>query len=349
MPGEMEINGRKIGEGHPTYIVAEMSSNHNQDFEVAVEIVRKAKEAGADAIKLQTYRPESLTIPCDNEYFTISEGTWKGKNLFELYKESSMPYEWQPRLREVAEEVGIDFFSTVFDKEGVQFLEKLEVLVHKISSFEMNDLELIEEVASTGKPMIISTGMAKLSEIERAVTTAREAGCRQLLLLKCNSSYPADPSDMNLRTIPHLAQTFDLPVGLSDHTRGTAVPTIAVTLGASMVEKHFTLSRLSGGPDSSFSLEPDELRELVTSVRLAEKSLGEVSYGPTEEEQSSLVFRRSLFAIEDIDKEERLTRENIAPIRPGFGLPPRCIEIVLGRKAVKAIRRGTPLDWGLID
>lgn len=350
MTPSIEINGRRIGLGFPVYIVAEMSANHNQDFEQAVRIIKAAKECGADAIKLQTYTPDTLTIPCDKEHFRIGKGTiWEGRTLYDLYGEAYTPWDWQPELKKTAEELGLDYFSTPFDQSAVEFLEKMVVPVYKIASFELVDIQLIRSVARTGKPLIMSTGMASLAEIEEAVSTAREAGAAQIGLLKCSSAYPAPPEEMNLRTIPHMAEAFRVVAGLSDHTLGISVPVAAVALGACIVEKHFTLSRSLAGPDSAFSLEPVEFREMVASIRTAERALGEVRYEASSRELASRVFRRSLFAVKDLTPGELLTRENVRSIRPGYGLAPRYLPDILGRRAAKAIERGTPLIWDLIS
>ena len=345
----IEISSKRIGSGYPTYIIAEMSANHNQDFDQAVKIIEAAKEAGADAIKLQTYTPDTLTIDCDNEYFCIGKGTiWEGRNLYDLYGEAYTPWDWQPRLKEMAVDLGLDLFSTPFDHTAVDFLEQMDVPAYKIASFEIVDLPLIRRIAQTGKPIIMSTGMATLAETDEAVRMAREAGATQIALLKCTSAYPAPPEEMNLRAIPHLAQAFDVPVGLSDHTLGIAVPVAAVALGACIVEKHFTLSRDVPGPDSAFSLEPQEFREMVEAVRVAEQAVGTVRYDVTEREQASRVFRRSLFVVQDIKAGEVFTEENVHSIRPGYGLHTRYLDNVLGRRAARDIQRGTPLSWDLV-
>ena len=346
----IEVNNRRIGPGYSTYIVAEMSANHNQDFDQAARIIAAAKKAGADAVKLQTYTPDTLTIRSHQEYFRIGKGTlWEGKTLYELYSEACMPWEWQPKLKAIADELGLDLFSTAFDPTAVDFLEEMGVPVHKVASFEILDIPLIEKMARTGKSLIISTGMATLGEIEEAVQAARHAGATQIALLKCTSAYPAPPEEMNLRTIPHLAEAFGVPVGLSDHTLGTAVPVAAVALGACIVEKHFTLSRNIPGPDSAFSLEPHEFNAMVDAVRTAEKALGRVEYGVTEPEAVSHVFRRSLYAVRDIEAGEPLTAENVRSIRPGHGLPPKYLDRVLGRRARRDLPRGTPLTWDDIE
>ncbi len=346
----VNINGRDVGKGFPCYVVAEMSGNHNQSYEKAVEIVYAAKKAGADAIKLQTYTPDTITIDCDNEHFRIGKGTiWEGQNLYDLYREAYTPWEWQPKLKEIADTLGIDLFSTPFDETAVNFLDEMNVPAYKIASFELLDIPLLRKVAQTGKPIIMSIGMATLAEIDEAVRAVRKAGGSQLALLKCTSAYPAPPEEMNLRTIPHLAKAFYLPVGLSDHTLGIAVPVASVALGACIIEKHLTLSRSVPGPDSAFSLEPHEFKTMVEAVRTAEKALGEVSYEMTEGETTSRVFRRSLFVVKDMKAGEVLTEENVRSIRPGYGLPPKYLKDVLGRRAATNIWKGTPLSWNLVE
>lgn len=345
----IKINGRKIGLGYPVYVVAEMSANHGQDFNRAVKIVEAAKEAGADAIKLQTFTPDTHTLQSEREYFRVGGGTlWDGRTLYDLYTEAYMPWDWQPKLQAIAREVGLDFFSAAVDPTGVDFLETLNVPVHKITSFEIVDLQLIEKMARTGKPLLISTGMATLAEIDEAVQAARAAGAAQIALLKCNSAYPAPAEEMNLRTIPHLAEAFCLPIGLSDHTLGIAVSVAAVAVGACIIEKHFTLSRSLPGPDSAFSLEPYEFQSMVTAVHTAEKALGQVHYGISEHETKSRVFRRSLFVVKDMNMGDVFTEENVRSIRPGHGLHPRFLKEVLGRRASWDIERGTPLSWDLL-
>jgi len=348
MAATIDINDRVIGCGYPSYIIAEMSANHNQDFGQAVRILEAAKEAGADAIKLQTYTPDTLTIDCDNEYFQVKGTLWDGRTLYDLYAEAYTPWDWQPRLKEIASELGLDFFSTPFDETAVDFLEAVGVPAYKVASFEIVDLPLLRRIARTGKPIVMSTGMAILAEIDEAVHTIREAGGGQLALLKCTSAYPAPPEEMNLRTIPHLAEAFEVPVGLSDHTLGIAVPLAAVALGACIVEKHLTLSRDIAGPDSAFSLEPPEFKAMVEAVRVAEKALGRVCYEVTEQEAASRVFRRSLFVIQDLKAGEVLTEANVRSIRPGYGLHTRYLEEVIGKRASQDIKRGTPLNWQLV-
>jgi len=345
----IKIEGRDIGNTYDTYIIAELSANHNHDFNQAVQLIKAAKEAGADAIKLQTYTPDTITIDCDNEYFRIGKGTvWEGKNLYKLYQEAYTPWEWQPKLKEIANNLGMGLFSTPFDNTAVDFLENMDVPAYKIASFELVDIPLIQYVAKTGKPIIISTGMATLAEIDEAVTAARKAGCKELALLKCTSAYPAKPEEMNLRTIPRMMEAFGAPVGLSDHTMGIAVPVAAVSLGACIIEKHFTLSRVIPGPDSAFSLEPQEFKAMVEAIRITEKALGKISYEVTEHETASRIFRRSLFVVKNMKSEEIFSAENIRSIRPGYGLPVKYLEEVIGKKASCNIDRGTPLSWELI-
>jgi pseudaminic acid synthase len=341
----IEIGGRAIGPGHPTYVVAEMSANHNQDFEQAIKILGAARDAGADAIKFQTYTSDTLTINCDNEYFRIHGTLWNGSTLHDLYGEAYTPWEWQPKFMQVAAELGLNCFSTPFDFSAVDFLEQMHVPAYKIASFELVDLPLIRKVAQTGKPTIMSTGMASLEEIEEAVRAFREAGGTQLALLKCTSAYPAPPEEMNLRTISDMKERFSVPCGLSDHTLGIAVPVAAVALGACIVEKHLTLSRSTPGPDSAFSLEPHEFRSMVKAIRIAEKAVGQVSYEVTEKEKASRAFRRSLFVVHDIKAGEMFTEQNVRSIRPGYGLLPKHLPEVLGQRAACDILRGTPIAW----
>jgi pseudaminic acid synthase len=333
----------------PIYIVAELSANHGGSLEHAAKTIRAAAKAGANAVKLQTYTADTLTIDCDNEYFRIGGGTaWDGKTLYNLYKEAYTPWEWHADLKNVAEECGLEFFSTPFDETAVDFLEELGVLCHKVASFELVDIPLLRKVGSTRKPVIMSTGMASEEEIHEAVETLRKAGCTDLTLLKCTSSYPAEPKDANLLTISDMAAKFGCPVGISDHTIGIAVPVVSVGLGICMIEKHFTLSRADGGPDSSFSLEPAEFKEMVEAVRLAEQALGTICYGGTDSETKTKIFRRSLFAVKDIKAGELFTTENVRSIRPGYGMLPRELDRVLGSTAACDIIRGTPLSIQLI-
>ena len=328
-------------------LVAELSANHNQNIERAEASVRAAAAAGADAVKLQTYTADTLTIPCDNEYFRIKGTLWEGCTLHDLYQEAYTPWEWHPRLMALANELGMVCFSTPFDATAVDFLENLNVPCHKVASFEVVDIPLLKKIASTGKPVIMSTGMATLAEIDEAVRILRGNGTKDLVLLKCTSSYPAPPEEANLRTIPHLAEAFGCPTGLSDHTLGSAVAVAAVALGATMIEKHFTLSRADGGPDSAFSMEPEEFTQMARDVRTMQKALGKVNYSLTEKEKENIVFRRSLFVVEDVRAGELFTEKNVRSIRPGYGLHPRHYEDILGRKAAQNIAKGTPLSWDL--
>jgi N-acetylneuraminate synthase len=346
---EIDIAGRAVGRGHPVYIIAELSANHGQDYDHTVRIIRAMKSAGADAVKVQTYTADTLTIACDNEFFRIGGGTlWDGRTLYDLYREAALPWDWQPKLQAVAHELGLDFFSTPFDASAVDFLEKLNVPVHKVASFELVDLPLLRKVASTGKPIIASTGMATLAEIEEAVTAMRDAGAREVALLKCTSAYPALPEEMHLRTIQDMAERFEMPIGLSDHTMGHTVAVAAVALGASIIEKHFTLSRKVPGPDSAFSLEPDEFASMVAAVRETEKALGSVNYEVSANEAKSRQFRRSLFVVEEVRAGETFTPQNVRSIRPAAGLHPRHLGEILGRRAARDVSRGTPFDWTLL-
>ncbi|MBT6537432.1 MAG: pseudaminic acid synthase [Rhodospirillaceae bacterium] len=344
-----EIAGRPIGPGHPPYVVAELSANHNGDLGRALAVVEMAKDAGADAVKLQTYTADTMTIDHDSPEFRISGGLWDGRSLHELYEEAHTPWDWHEALFDKARDVGITMFSAPFDSTAVDFLETLNVPAYKIASFEAVDLPLIARVAATGKPMIISTGMANHDEIGEAVQTARDAGNQNIVLLHCVSGYPAPPGDSNLRTIADIAEQFDVVVGLSDHTLGTAVSVAGVSLGATLIEKHVTLSREDRGPDSSFSLEPDELRLLVSSCREAWEALGRIDYERKESETGNAVFRRSLYVVQDIAAGETLTDAHVRSIRPGFGLAPKHLPDVLGRRARKSISRGTAMSWDLVE
>lgn len=349
MTAKLQIGERTIAPGLPTYVIAEMSANHGQSFDHAVEIIHAAKGAGADAVKLQTYTPDTMTIASDREEFLIGGGTiWDGRTLHDLYGEAFTPWEWQPRLKKAAEALGMDLFSTAFDATAVDFLDEMGVPAHKVASFELVDIPLIQKMARSGKPLIMSTGMATSEEIEEAVRSAREAGATQIALLKCTSAYPASAEEMNLATIPEMAKRFGLPVGLSDHSMGIAAPVAAVALGACIIEKHLTLSRSTPGPDSAFSLEPHEFKEMVDAVRTTEKALGEVRFGRCGREVASGAFRRSLFVVEDVKKGETFTAANVRSIRPGYGLHPRHLEAVLGKSAAQGIQRGTPLSWDLV-
>ena len=348
-PG-ITIGARMIGDGQPVYIVAELSANHKQDFDQAVRMIHAAKDAGVDAIKLQTYTADTITIQSDRECFRIGGGTlWDGRTLYDLYREAYTPWEWQPKLKALANELGMDLFSSAFDASAVEFLEQMNVPVHKLASPELVDIPLVRTMARSGKPLILSTGMATVEEIDEAVNAARSAGATQILLLRCTSAYPADPEEMNLRSIPDLAKRFGLPVGLSDHTPGIAVSVAAVALGAVLIEKHLTMSRGAGGPDSAFSLEPDEFKALVEAVRSAEKSLGQVHYGVSPREARTRPYRRSLFVVSAVKRGEPFTEKNVRSIRPANGLHPRHLPEILGRRASHDIESGTPMAWELVD
>ncbi len=349
-PDELLIAGRRVGSGSPTYVIAELSANHNQNFDQAVQILRAAQDAGADAAKLQTYTADTITLRSDKEYFRITGGTlWDGRTLHDLYQEAFTPWEWQPKLKEIADELGIHLFSSAFDDTAVDFLERMSVPAHKVASFELVDIGLIEKMARTGKPLIMSTGMASEDEISEAVKAARGAGAEQIALLKCTSAYPSPADEANLRTIPELARRFACPAGLSDHTMGIAVPVTAVALGACIIEKHLCLRRADGGPDSAFSLEPQEFKAMVEAVRTAEKALGAVQFAVGPHEASSLKFRRSLFVVEDLKKGELFTENNVRSIRPADGLHPRHLSEILGKRAARNVERGTPLSWQLVE
>jgi pseudaminic acid synthase len=346
-----QLSDKWVGPEQPVYVVAELSANHRGSFDYAVKVIEAAHAAGADAIKLQTYTPDTITLRSDQDLFRVGAGTiWSGRTLYDLYSEAYMPWDWQPKLKEIAGGLGLALFSTPFDNTAVDFLETVGVPAYKIASFELIDIPLIRRVAATGKPVILSTGMATLVEIEDAVEAVRQVQSENasLALLKCTSAYPAAPDDMNLRTIPDLLSRFAVPVGLSDHTLDTAVPVAAVTLGACMIEKHLTLSRSDGGPDATFSLEPDEFRELVRSVRIAERALGRVRYECSEAELSSRKFRRSLFITEDLPAGTALQEGHVRSIRPAAGLAPKYRREVLGRRLKVDVKRGTPLLWELL-
>jgi pseudaminic acid synthase len=346
----IEVSTRKIGDNHPVFIIAELSANHRQKFELAVETIKAMKESGADAVKLQTYTPDTITIDSDNDYFQIKQGTlWDGKTLYQLYQEAYTPWEWQPKLKEIAEDLGLICFSSPFDKTAVDFLEKMDVPAYKVASFEITDIPLIEYIASKGKPVIISTGIAELSDIAMAVDACKRMGNEQIALLKCTSAYPAPLEDVNLKTIPDLAETFKTVVGLSDHTLSISVPVAAVALSAKIIEKHFILDRKLGGPDAAFSLGPEEFKAMVTAVREVEKALGKVSYDLTDKVKKNREFSRSLFVVNDIKAGELFTEDNVRSIRPGFGLHPRHLKDILGKRSSKDIGRGTPLSWDMVE
>jgi len=342
------ISKNIVFKDNSVFIIAEASANHGGSLKRAIGMIKEAKKCGADAIKFQAYTPDTLTMDSDNRYFKIKHPEWGGQTLYQLYKKAYTPWKWFKKLKKIADDLGIIFFSTAFDKTAVDFLEELKVTFHKTASFELVDLPLIEYMAKTKKPLIISTGMATLKEIREAVATAKKAGCKDVTLLKCVSSYPAKPEEMNLGTIPDMKKRFHCPVGLSDHTLGIGVAIAGVVLGAQLVEKHFTLSRKIKTPDSFFSIEPQELKELVNNIREVEQAIGEVHYGLTKEERKSKIFRRSLFAVKDIRKGEIFTEENLKSIRPSNGLKPKYLKTILGKKAKRDISRGNPLKYSLV-
>lgn len=346
----MNIAGRSIGTNIPPFIIAEMSGNHNQSLNRALEIVEAAAKAGAHALKVQTYTPDTMTIDLDEREFYISDSNnqWSGTSLYKLYSEAYTPWEWHKPIFERARELGIIPFSTPFDDTAVDFLETLDTPCYKIASFENTDLPLIRRVAATGKPLIISTGMATVAELDESVRVAREAGCSDLILLKCTSTYPAAAENTNIMTIPHLRELFNCEVGLSDHTMGVGVSVASVALGATVIEKHFTLNRDDGGVDSAFSMEPAEMAQLVLESERAWEALGQVSYGPTEAEKKSILYRRSLYVVQDLKAGDVLTSENVRSIRPGLGLPPKYCDVVLGRKVNQNVKKGTALSWVMV-
>ncbi|MEH2192962.1 MAG: pseudaminic acid synthase [Nostoc sp.] len=348
---EIEIQQQKIGSIHKPFIIAEMSGNHNQSLEVALKIVEAAAQAGVHGLKIQTYTADTMTLDIDKGEFYIKDpqSLWFGKSLYQLYQEAHTPWEWHKPIFARCKELGIIGFSTPFDATAVDFLESLEVPCYKIASFENTDLPLIRKVASTGKPMIISTGMATISELDETVQTAREAGCRDLILLKCTSTYPATPKDTNLLTIPHLGDLFNVQVGLSDHTMGIGVAVAGVALGATFIEKHFTLRRADGGVDSAFSMEPEEMHQLVVETEKAWQALGKINYGPMEAEKTSLTFRRSLYITQDMKTGDIFTPENLKAIRPSLGLPPKYYDFLLGKQIKQDVKRGTPARWDWVS
>jgi N-acetylneuraminate synthase len=347
---DINIGGRKVGPDHPPFIIAEMSGNHNQSLERALAIVEAAAKAGAHAVKLQTYTADTMTLDIAEREFFINDpnSLWNGRSLYDLYKEAYTPWEWHKPIFDRCRELGLIYLSTPFDETAVDFLEELNVPCYKIASFENADIPLIRKVAATEKPMIISTGMATIAELDETVRAAREAGCSDLILLKCTSSYPATPENTNILTIPHMAKLFDCQVGLSDHTMGIGAAVASVVLGVTMIEKHFTLSRADGGVDSAFSMEPDEMRVLVTETERAWQALGKVSYGPTEKEKKFLIFRRSLYIVQDMKKGDKFTKENLRAIRPGLGLPPKYYNMLLGKMVSRNVECGTAVSWGMV-
>jgi pseudaminic acid synthase len=350
MSTAFQIAGRLVGAAHPPFVIAEMSGNHNQSLERALSIVDAAAVSGAHGLKIQTYTADTMTLPLSRGEFFVSDPTnlWTGRSLYDLYKEAHTPWEWHAPIFERCRQHGMVGFSTPFDATAVDFLEGLEVPCYKISSFENTDLPLIRKVASTGKPLIISTGMATAAELDETMRAARDAGARHIVLLKCTSTYPATPENTHVRTIPHMRELFGCEVGLSDHTMGVGVAVASVALGATIIEKHFTLARADGGVDSSFSLEPDEFRSLVEETGRAWRSLGSVSYGPTAAEAKSLGYRRSLYVVANIAAGEAFTPHNVRAIRPGLGLPPKYLEVVLQHKAARDLPTGTPIEWDFL-
>jgi len=346
---EFEIADKKIGDDYPTFIIAELSANHMNDFDIAVKTIEAMAEAGADAVKFQTFTPDTITLDCDNEYFQIKQGTvWDGQVLHDLYEDAYMPWDWQPKLKKVAEDLGLIVFSSPFDKTSVDFLEDMDVPAYKIASFEITDIPLIEYVASKGKPVIISTGVASLEDIELAVKTCHDVGNDNISLLKCTSSYPAPMEEINLNTIPDIKKRFNVIVGLSDHTLGNEVSVAAVAKGANIVEKHFILDRDMGGPDSEFSMEPYEFKQMVDSIRNVEKALGKVSYDLTDKVKANREFSRSLFVVNDIKKGEVITEDNVRSIRPSFGLHPKYLKEIIGKEVNKDLKKGTPFNLSFI-
>ncbi len=348
MASEIVIDGKSVGAKNPPFIIAEMSANHNGSLEAALRLIKAAKASGVDAIKIQTYTPDTITLKCDLPHFQINEGLWAGRTLYDLYQWAHTPWEWHKPMFDYAREIGITIFSSPFDKSAVDLLEDLNVPAYKIASFEAIDLPLIKYAASTGKPLIISTGMASLDEIKEAVDAARGAGCRQLAILHCVSGYPAPAEDYNLLTISDMIERFGIVTGLSDHTLDKATAIASVALGASIIEKHFTLDRTANGPDDSFSIEPIEMRALCESARTAWRALGSVSYERKSSEKTSAIFRRSLYFVVDVQAGDEINESNVRSIRPGYGLPPKYFEEILGRKAIRDISKGTPVSWELM-
>ena len=345
-----KIGKKEIDDNSPTFIIAELSANHMNDFDIAVKTIEAMAESGADAVKFQTFTPDTITINCDNDYFQIKQGTvWDGQVLYNLYEDAYMPWDWQPKLKKIAEDLGLIVFSSPFDKTSVDFLEDMDVPAYKIASFEVTDIPLIEYVASKGKPIIISTGIADLDDIELAVQTCLDAGNNQIALLKCTSSYPAPLDEINLNTIHDIKERFDVIVGLSDHTLGWEVSTASVALGAKIIEKHFILDRNMGGPDSEFSMEPDEFKQMVDSIRNVEKALGTVSYELSDKMKSNREFSRSLFVVEDMKKGDIITEDNVRSIRPGFGLHPKYLNKILGKTINQNLKKGVPFNLNFLE
>lgn len=350
MRKEINIGGKIISENSPTFIIAEMSANHLQHFDRAVEVMRAAKEAGADAVKIQTYTADTITLPCDDPCFQITQGTiWDGTTLHKLYQEAYTPWEWQPKLKKIAEEMGLIFFSSPFDLTAIDFLEEMDVPCYKVASFEINDIPFIRKIARTGKPIIMSTGIAYMADIELALQTCLEEGNDQVILLKCTSAYPAPYEDINLKTIPSMKDNFKCVVGLSDHTMGSAVAGAGVALGAKVVEKHLTLRRSDGGADAAFSMEPEEFKEMVDNIRIIEKAIGEATYKLTYKQEKSREHSRSLFVAQDMKAGDVFTPDNLRSVRPANGLHTKYYEDILGKKISKDAKLGTPMAWSLVD
>ena len=346
----MKIGNKEIGGQAPAFIIAELSANHNHSFDFAKSTIKAMKESGADAVKLQTYTPDTITLDSNNDYFKIKQGTiWDGKTLYQLYKNAYMPWEWQPKLKDFAESIGLIFFSSPFDKSSVDFLEKMNVPAYKIASFEITDIPLIEYVASKNKPIIFATGIAEIEDINLAIETCKKIGNEDVILLKCTSNYPTQLSEMNLKTIPDMAKRFGKIVGLSDHSLGITAPITAIALGAKVIEKHFILDKTIGGPDVGFSLEPSEFKEMVKSIRDTESILGNVDYDLSKKTKASKELSKSIFVSKDIKKGDVLTEENVKVIRPGFGLPPKYYKEILGKKVSRDIHFGTPLTFDVIE
>lgn len=347
---EFEIEGKLIGDGHPTFIIAELSANHMNDYKIAEDTIKAIAKSGADAVKFQTYTPNTITLDCDNEYFQIKQGTiWDGQVLYNLYEDAFMPWDWQPKLKKLAQDLGLIVFSSPFDETSVDFLEDMDVGAYKIASFEITDIPLIEYVAGKNKPVIISTGIATKKDIELAIDTCKKQGNNNIAILKCTSSYPAPLDEINLKTIPDLKENFKTVVGLSDHTLGSDVSIASVAMGAKIIEKHFILDRNMGGLDSEFSMEPDEFKQMVDSIRNVEKALGKVSYDLSDRMKSNREFSRSLFVVEDIKKGDVLTKDNVKSIRPGFGLHPKYLNEILGKVVLRDVKRGTPFKLEFIN
>ena len=345
-----KIGEKEVGENNPSFIIAELSANHMNDFDIAIKTIEAMAESGADAVKFQTFTPDTITIDCDNEYFQIKQGTvWDGQILHELYEDAYMPWDWQPKLKKIAEDLGLIVFSSPFDKTSVDFLEEMDMPAYKIASFEITDIPLIEYVASKGKPIIISTGIANLEDIELAVKTCLDVGNDEIALLKCTSSYPAPLEEINLNTIPDIKDKFDVVVGLSDHTLGGEVSTAAVSIGAKIIEKHFILDRNMGGPDCEFSMEPNEFKHMVDSIRKVEKALGRVSYELSDKMNANREFSRSLFVVSDMKKGEVITEDKVRSIRPGFGAHPKYLKEIIGKKVNCNLKKGTPFKLSFME